>query len=150
MFRSWGTKATLAPRGQRWKLVKLWQIMKLRWKMKMARGRIGITYIGCAIQAGALWCQEERGPLTSCPETDDFESTEVDVPIVGDQSYFSTAGLKVEISEIMANNEITVEDEDGERSDWIEVHNLENKERVSVEEQPGHAAEQTAPTRPTA
>eukprot|EP01025_Chloroclados_australasicus_P040119 TRINITY_DN4178_c0_g2_i1.p1 TRINITY_DN4178_c0_g2~~TRINITY_DN4178_c0_g2_i1.p1 ORF type:complete len:1028 (-),score=127.01 TRINITY_DN4178_c0_g2_i1:2597-5680(-) len=102
--------------------------------VKFPLEHLGVEYVGCVIQAGALWCQDRRGILDSCPDIEEFAEIQEQVQQMnsGSNNYFESVGLKVEISEIMANNELTVEDEDGELSDWIEIHNLEEKE-VSME-----------------
>lgn len=94
----------------------------------------GATLVGCSKFQGKNWCRREDGSFIACPDllllasAQSSGSNSAESPL---RTLVSTPGKKVIITEVLVINDLFV-DEDGETSDWLELHNGET-ETVDLE-----------------
>eukprot|EP00210_Caulerpa_lentillifera_P006730 g6432.t1 len=84
----------------------------------------GTLLVGCSTFAGEKWCRRQDSTYILCPSFR-FESIPDTETLSPERKHSSTTGTNVVISEFMVANNL-FSDEDGDTSDWIELHNAES------------------------
>ncbi|GMH43301.1 hypothetical protein BSKO_11223 [Bryopsis sp. KO-2023] len=84
----------------------------------------GATLVGCTKFGADNWCRREDSTFVICPSLPmESDSGSEDSPV---RSIGSSPGIQVVVTEVMVINDGFV-DEDGETSDWLELHNRESE-----------------------